>query len=39
MISGTIKVEAKADYTCRDLDYSGYHKNLKYTINYCVKCK
>ena len=25
MISGIIKVEA--DYTCRDLDYSGYHKN------------
>ena len=20
--------EAEADYTCRDLDYSGYHKNL-----------
>ena len=19
--------EAEADYTCRDLDYSGYHKN------------
>ena len=27
MISGIIKVEAEADYTCRDLDYSGYHKN------------
>ena len=21
-------LEAEADYTCRDLDYSGYHKNL-----------
>ena len=25
VISGIIKVEA--DYTCRDLDYSRYHKN------------
>ena len=42
---------AEADYTCRDLDYSGYHKNqtqlffLVYIVlwkiykNYCVKCK
>ena len=22
------KPKAEADYTCRDLDYSGYHKNL-----------
>ena len=37
MIPGIIKVElgkcnqprpeAEADYSCRDLDYSGYHKN------------
>ena len=30
MISGIIEVEA--DYTCRDLDYSGY---LKTEFNYC----
>ena len=22
------RLEDEADYTCRDLDYSGYHKNL-----------
>ena len=32
MISRIIKVEA--DYTCRDLDYSGYHK-MKTSSSYC----
>ena len=39
MISGIIKVEA-SDFTCRDLDYSEYHKNriqLLFIIHYFME--
>ena len=34
VISRIIKAEAEADYTCRDLVYSGYHKR-KSEFKYC----